>query len=281
MNRDFAPIPAQRGRPRRAAFVALIAVLPAALGLPGCGLKTTPKPATLVLPPTEGVTLRQQDREVLLAWRVPTSSSEARWGGLRGYIVRMERRRLYCPLCDPIATRTWRYARDDRALTEEAGLAYVRYAAGAPREMLRFQVSTLFGAGTGAPSQGVALESVADVPAHTLRWQWLSPGSAGSRVARLYWEPRREQIYRILSAEGRLVERERFYRANLYRRVPRSAWPMAPLNPAPLELLQFQATLGGAGAPALVEFALRLVDQHGNEGPLSLPVTIGLERARP
>jgi hypothetical protein len=280
MNRVSAPIPAQRSRLRRAGLVALLAVLPTALGLAGCGLKNPPKPSSSVLPPTEGVILRQQDREVLLSWQVPTSAAEERWGGLRGYIVLMERRRLYCPLCDPIETRRWRYSRDDRGLIEEGGVVYVRYAAGAPRELLRFQVSTQFDAGTGAPSPAVALESAADVPTHALNWFWLAPDDQGNLAARLFWEPRREQIYQILSKEGRLVERERYYRANLYRRSPRSAWPMTPLNSAPLEEVQYKVTLGLVGVPVLAEFALRLVDQHGNEGPLSVPVTIALGRFR-
>jgi hypothetical protein len=97
-----------------------------------------------------------------------------------------------------------------------------------------------------------------------------------SRQVRLYWQARQERIVRVFTPGGGQVERPEFYRVHVYRRFPPAPWPFTPLNGAALTALQYlvqpptAATKGGAGE---VEYAIRLVDHLGNEGPLSPPVT--------
>ncbi len=97
--------------------------------------------------------------------------------------------------------------------------------------------------------------------------------------ARLTWPLRRERVVRVHGAEGAPVEREVFFRTNVYRRRPHREWPLAPENPEPLAARHWVVTLPAGGAPE--QFTVRLVDRAGNEGPAAPPVTITPAQARP
>lgn len=65
------------------------------------------------------------------------------------------------------------------------------------------------------------------------------------------------------------------YRVNLYRRLPPQPWPPLPVNPQPVAgLFWLGPEPSAADGAEAVEYHMRLVDQQGNEGPPSAPVSI-------
>jgi len=120
-----------------------------------------------------------------------------------------------------------------------------------------------------------------NIPRPELRWEWSArPGGSSSEEipeARLAWDTRQERIVRVMEPGVPPREQVLLFRANLYRRQPDRPWPLRPLNPEPLEATAWtekpaRAQIEAAGGA--LEYALRLVERSGGEGPLSEPVTI-------
>ncbi len=167
-----------------------------------------------------------------------------------------------------------RLPEDAPGLERARGRVHYRLAAPPGDGLLRVRVATEFGAGTSAPSEGVVLQPRVDIPRPALAWERLP---AGGGTARLYWRRRREAVVQVIGADGRPRPRERFFRANLYRRAAGEAWPLLPVNGEPITAAQWivppegRRVSAGGGA---VQFTLRWVDRFGAEGPPAEPVTL-------
>lgn len=229
-----------------------------AVGLAGCGLRTQPQPVALVLPTVETISLRQQDARIVLAWQQPPASQAH--GAPEAYAVSIVRTPLDCPMCEPVIVVERRVpASGEPWMYEVLPLA--------PEPALwRARVQPEFAAGLAAPSPVALLEAPVQIPSHALEGAWL--GAERARL-RLSWAVRREREVRFVTAEGEVGTRVLYYRVNIYRRSPGGAWPLAPINAEPIA--GGSLTLPADATLRLSEFALRLVDQAGNEGPLSLP----------
>ncbi len=280
----FAGESRRPGRLLPAGSLLLIAVLWAS-----CGLRTAPQPVSRKLPTTLGLAVRQQERHAVVAWRMPAGELAEKFGGLNGFALIIARVPADCRACPPESVGRVALEMDSVALRVEAGRAYYRFPLPPGPTAWRIRVATQFGMGRTVFSRAALLEVISEVPRHGLAWKFLyarkGAASSGSREPSgvvLYWLPRRERMVRVITKSGVMVEREKQYRANLYRRSPDQPWPLTPLNPAPLQVRQWKMGgryVTGRARRESLEFALRLVDQFGNEGPKSPPVTLTLAPA--
>ena len=262
---------------------ALLALLLPVLAAGACGKRTAPLPIAGTLPVPAGLKAWQREARVMVAWRVAPREQAERHDGLEGFELLVERLPLNCPACPPDERRELALPLHERkpehrnsgngAHMLEGGWAYFDFTPPPQPVTWRFRVAARFGAGTGRHSATVFLETPARVPAHRLMWEQAGGGKPveGFRAVRLYWRPRRERIVRTITSERVMVKQDRFYRVNLYRRASGGAWPLRPLNVHPVETGQLVLRVADAEA---VAFHLRLVDQFGNEGPPSPPVSI-------
>lgn len=237
---------------------AWLLLLCGAVGLAACGLRTQPQPVVLALPTVETISLRQQDTRLILAWQQPWGNQVH--GAPEAYAVSIVRTPLDCPMCKPQSVVERRVAASGEPWMHE-----VLPLDPAPA-LWRARVQAEFPAGMAAPSPVALLEAPVQIPRHALAAEWLGPDR---EQVRLSWVVRRERDVRFVTAQGAVGTRTLYYRANLYRRDPGGDWPLSPINPQPIAagslILPADAMLRTS------EFALRLVDQAGNEGPLSTP----------
>ena len=262
---------------------ALLVVLLPVLAAGACGKRTAPLPIAGTLPVPAGLKAWQREARVMVAWRIVVGEQAEGHGGLEGFELLVERLPLNCPACPPDERRELALPLHERkpahgiggdsAYMLQGGWAYFDFTPPPQPVTWRFRVAARFGAGTGRHSATVFLETPARVPAHRLRWEQAGGGKAaeGFRAVRLYWRARRERIVRTITNERVMVQQDRFYRVNLYRRAAGGVWPQRPLNVHPVEAGQLVVRVADAEA---VAFQLRLVDQFGNEGPASPPVSI-------
>ena len=233
-----------------------------AVGLAACGLRTQPQPVAPVLPTVETISLRQQDTRVILAWRQAAASQTH--GPPEAYAVSIVRTPLDCPMCDPLIVVERRIpATGGPWLHEVVPLAQVP-------ALWRARVQPVYAAGMAEPSPVALLEAPVRIPRHTLEGTWLGAEGDGLRLS---WVVRRERDVRFVAAEGQVGTRTLYYRVNIYRRAPGGEWPLVPVNPEPVA--GSSLTLPAEETLRAAEFALRLVDQAGNEGPLSPPWRFG------
>ena len=268
-------LPAARGR---LLLAGLACVLLAVAAGAGCGRKTAPRPMFEVLPTPGGLRAWQREGRALVAWPVPAGNTAAAHGGVEGFELLIERLPRDCPSCPPEQAREVELPLASPELRVEGRRAHYGFDLPAGPALWRFRVAVRFDAGTTRPSPMVTLETPATVPAHGLSWGRVPGRGKMPQAVRLYWRLRRERVVRVITGQGAMVEEERFYRANLYRRKPGQPWPLRPINVQPLETGQ-QILPRPRDGPA--EFTLRLVDQFGNEGPAAPPVLIPPAQATP
>ncbi|MBI3993900.1 MAG: hypothetical protein HY342_11545 [Candidatus Lambdaproteobacteria bacterium] len=221
-----------------------------------------------LLPPPEHVTLWQQDTQALLAWDAPAGAGD--FGDVIGYSLRIERRALDCLACPPRDARNVELDGASMAAARSGGRYLYPFPIGETRALWVASVAARFAAGASLPAEPVTLEAPERLPRQELEAIWL-PGDRP--VLRLAWPPLRDRIVQVLGKEGHPVARELFFRANVYQRDAGGAWPLRPLNGSPISNGQWLINFIVRDPPPL-EYALRLVDAAGNEGPLSSPVPL-------
>ncbi len=269
--------------------------LPAALGavllaaaVAGCGRKTAPRPVLLAAAPL--VKVWQRDRQAVVAWAMPSGAALLKFDGLAGYVLAWKRFPPLCFACDAVEEVELRLVAGHGIFRTEAGWAYYRMPLPEQPADWHFRVATRYGSGATPFSPVALLLGRVDIPAHTLAWKLapLARNAAGKgaifRRVQLHWPLRRERIVHTVSKQGSPVEHEEFFRANLYRRIAGRPWPFWPMNQEPVEGPQRIVSLptGTRGNPApRIEFFLRLVDQFGNEGPATPPVSPDVTPERP
>ncbi len=248
--------------------------------LSACGLRTDPLPQSFMIPPTQDVRARFREDVILLSWQQPALEETRKLGAVQYYGVSVRRLPLGCAECSPLSRQDMRLRANSPGLTVEGQVVYFQWVpAGEPTQWL-IQVRTRFEAAESAPSKPVLIEGVSSVPVHALAYEAMP----NSRQVRLYWEPRQERTQWVLTPGGGQVERPVTYRVNVYRRFPPAPWPLSPLNPAPLEALQYlvqppaSSAIGGAGQ---VEYSIRLMDSFGNEGALAPAVSLSFAAGAP
>ena len=247
-----------------------------ALGLlSACGLRTDPLPESFLIPPTAHVQARFHEDHILVSWEKPPLEETRKRGAVQSYNISVRRLPLDCIDCRPIAQQNaWLSANSPDLIVENDMVYYQWLPSGEPTQWL-IQVRTRFESGESAPSKVAWVEGVANVPVHELAYEMAPNG----RQVLLNWVPRQERTLLVLTPGGGQVERPVYYRVNVYRRYPPAPWPLTPLNPDPLQTAQFTVTRPSAslrGGLGQVEYAIRLIDSFGNEGPLSEPVSIAL-----
>ncbi len=286
------------GRPRGAPIspglcmaVVLILVIVA-----GCGRRTSPRPLENFLPGVSQLKARQQGERVLISWRGPSAQQSDPFSGLRGYVLHVDEFAFACGpatvRCASAATHEMDLPVGAPALVREAGRTYYYYTPSSNRDAWRFRVSARLGDGVSLEASTGLMRGLNAIPVHTVRWEWAAPpivvedeAPAPIPAVRLFWEPRRESIVRVMSGGGPPVERERFYRANVYRRRPGQAWPMEPVNKNPVTKPFWIDRVSQAGdeelpgAPtSILQYTLRLVDRFGGEGPPAEPIHVTIPR---
>ncbi|HUJ74913.1 MAG TPA: hypothetical protein VL359_08645, partial [bacterium] len=249
-------------------------MLALAVALCACGYRDAPVPQGRLVPPTSGVRAHFREQSLLVSWDVPSDDLTRRYGPVMSYTIVLREIPLACAVCPPVDTRTLNLASDSRNLIGEGGRLYLPLTPPEPVNWL-VSVRTRYLSVENADSDPVLAQGQGTLPQATLRGERVPAG----RSARLFWAARRERQVQVLTAGGGMEVRDYFFRANLYRRVPPAAWPIAPLNPEPLTTLQETVPLPpAAGSQEQVEYAMRWVDEFDNEGPLSAPVRISLSR---
>jgi hypothetical protein len=234
------------------------------------------------------VRARLRPEAALISWLEPTEAERRKFHDLKGYRLRVERLPLFCGECPPEGAWEISLAAAGPPTIQEGGRTYYPLPLDERPALLRVEVVTVFGSGANRPSLPLTVERRGPIPAPTLSWRWATGGDAadaakGPRAVLFHWEARREGTEQVIGVDGRPRERQVFYRANLYRRVPPDPWPLAPLNPQPLEATQWIVPPLTAALPARAgreEYALRRVERTGAEGPPSAAVAIPLP-ARP
>jgi hypothetical protein len=240
-------------------------------GSAGCGLRTGPQPLTRFVPAPSNLSLRVQDKQVLVSWSVPPPALISRYGAVEEYELELARLPLGCPECRPEWERSLELRPGGAPLMLEGGSAYYRFDPPPAPATWRARVRTRFRRASSPFSAPRLLEGLSAIPRHSLHAEPLADGGV-----RLFWEPHRERIIQVLTTGGGQVERALDYRVNVYRRPVSQPWPETPLNGAPLtatQLLLSQTAPDAMGAAGKVEYTLRLVDQFGNEGPAAEPVS--------
>ena len=257
-------------RARICALLLLAVVWGAVLG--ACGRRTPPKPVGSILPVPAGLVAWQRESQAQVAWRVPGKGEARAHEGLEGFVLRIERLPLNCPACAPDESRRLALPLHVESMVMEGGRAIYRFPLAPQPATWRFRVAARFGAGLGRESPPSLMDAPASVPVHQLYWEPSRGGDSELRAIRLYWKPRRESVVRTLTREGAMVEQDRLFRVNLFRRMEGAPWPLSPLNIQPLKTGGLTVQIP---KDARVEFRMRLVDRFGNEGPASPIVAIG------
>lgn len=249
----------------------------------GCGRKLPPQPILQITP--GAVRAWQREGSAIVAWPLPSPAEAAHLGGLEGFQLRIARVPARCLACPPSETRELELEMGAGGWRVEERWGFHSFPLPERPSLWRFSVATVYGHGATTHSPIVVLEAPARIPAHALDWEWVEQNEKAPAVrrVRLFWEARRERIVRIIKKEGGMVESERFFRVNLYRRRPRRRWPMRALNARPLEVRQVVLALPPAEGRSrqVWQFTLRLVDQFGNEGPAASAVTLRYRGGRP
>jgi hypothetical protein len=270
--------------PPRAAAACGLAVLLGTLVAPGaCGLKTAPRPLDRVLPPTDGVRTWQREGDAIVAWVAPGELQLTRYHGLRGFELWLQPRPLLCLECALPEPRRVKLPASGAPLRQQGSSFFYALPLDAEVGQLTVRVSTRFGLGLGPPSPPAVLERAAAIPRPRLDWQWAGAG-AGARSVLFYWQAVQERIVQVIGTDAQPRERTKYFRANLYRRLPPADWPPLPLNGEPLQTAHWVVPpLQAEFPPGTTDegYSLRFVDQFGNEGPPSPEVLIPLSGRRP
>lgn len=271
-----------RRLPRAAAPLRITAALLIAVALlaGGCGRRTAPRPVTAVLPAVEAPRAWQREQRIVVAWGEPAAAPH---GAPRGYVVRVASYPPGCAACPPASVAERVLRPGEPGWFRERGRAYFPFAPERQRATWHFRVAARYRDGLGPSADAGTVRGLRSIPGASLEWEPAAPQREGDGAARpavrLLWPQRREQVVRIVRDGGPPIERERHYRANLYRRRPGEDWPMRPVNDEPLRgtfhVDRLPASLAGAEA---VEYTLRRVDRFGGEGPPAPPVRVPLAR---
>ncbi len=271
-----------RWSPGRAAWVAGAAVL--ALWTAGCGLRTAPQPLSDRITPPQGLRAWNRDREVIVAWAAIPDRVVSRWAGIQGYRLSLARLPLGCVDCQPIESRELALVPGSAELMAESGSLLYRFSPPGPPATWRVRLRVRYNQGTSTDAGPLFVDPVGDIPLPILQWERVGPqvlGTNGKPSIRLYWNARRERIVYVLTPTNAHMEQELLYRVNLYGRVPPAPWPELPFTGQPLTGLWWIGPepffLNDPTAKS-VEYRMRLVDQLGNEGPPSDPVSIPIAK---
>lgn len=250
----------------------------ALLALAGCGLRTAPQPLSAGIPPPQELRAWMRDTQVVVIWKSPPERLARAWDGLAAYRITRARLPLGCPDCPPLEAREDVVRLDSEEIAQHQERTVFRFTPGGPPATWSIRVSMDFRKGASPLSPPVLVDTTAGIPAGELHWERVE-GAQGRSAIRLYWNARRERIVQIITPGGGREERDLMYRVNLYRRLPPQRWPPLPVNPQPVAGLFWLGPepFASDGAEA-VEYHMRLVDQQGNEGPPSDPVSIPAAR---
>ncbi len=258
----------RRGALQRALAVQLGVTLLVLAPVAGCGLRTNPAPPSSVIPANQDVTAWFRESALVVSWGAPDPQVVRRWGEVSLYTLYDRVHPLGCPACPPLSSNQVTLRPDTPGLTREGLRMYYEWVPEGAPGVRQIQIKTRFRSGENSPSTPVMVSGLAQAPKPELKVEVLP----GGRQVRLYWPAYRDRIVHIITASGGQVESAVFFRTNVYMRNSPALFPMTPLNLVPVGDLQFLVPLRGA-ANEPVEFTLRLVDQFGNEGPASLPVS--------
>lgn len=283
-------------------WACICALLLAMAAVNACGRRTPPMPVDTILPVPSGLVAWQREDELIVAWRInpgeiasqpakrPDGEGNAAGsgkfeapgqthGGLEGFVLRIDRFPLNCISCPPEESRKLALPLHAGSMEFKKGRARYRFPLRSQAATWRFQVAARYGDGLGRASAAVLMDTPASVPAHRLQWEpSRREASSLGRAIRLFWSPRRERVLRTLTKDGVMVKQDRFFRANIFRRVGSAPWPLRPLNIQPLKTGQLTLRVP-TNIPT--EFQMRLVDQFGNEGPASPSVLIAPGAGKP
>jgi hypothetical protein len=259
-------------------------LLAAALTGAGCGLRTNPQPLSNRIPPPQDVRIWTRDTQVTVGWKNLPERLINRWEGLEHYRITLSRMPLGCIECRVLERRELSLPPDDKNVIRGQDRTIYQFTPSGPPSTWMAQVRVEYGKGTSPDSPPVTVDAVGNIPVETLRWERVTPdtlGTDGRPGIRLYWNVRRERIVRIVTPAGGQTSRDLMYRVNLYVRVPPNPWPPLPVNPMPVDGQFWIGPEPVALADPMaqsVEYAMRLVDQSGNEGPVSEPVSIPIAK---
>ncbi|MDH4122181.1 MAG: hypothetical protein OEV94_10790 [Deltaproteobacteria bacterium] len=248
----------------------------------GCGYKTPPHPDLRRIPPLTGVRIQQREDYALISWIRPSADLRGQWGEVMGYWLRIDVYPVDCETCSPNTEQAFLPEGSDQVQAEFDRL-FTLYRMRPTPGKWEFQISVRYSSGISDPSAKLPLGRLNQIPAHSVSWAWESPSNGSSRESTgrrnllLSWQPRREQVLRSYHPAETRETQVRYFRANLYRRIEGNPWPLAPLNPKPLDIYHWTdaiPTPDPTKPSPRVEYALRLVDQFGGEGPLSPVVQV-------
>jgi len=265
----------------------------------GCGLKTQPRPSEEIIPTTEGMESHARPEGIVISWLPPEGALKRRFGKVVAYVLTIEYLPLYCAPCPPERREEVVLPADSKSLVLEKERLFYFHPLSGGAALLRIGMVTEFKAGSNTPSNRQELERRGEIPRPLLKWQWEGdpehseglPGKAGSgntgssaspsdsSAIRFFWSPEREGFRRVQNGKGAVTEAVRYFRGNLYRRLPPAPWPFTPINPRPLEKTLW--TVPKAALEEGAEYRLRLVDRNGGEGPPSPGVVPLQGKGRP
>lgn len=277
-----APALPRRRVPLRGGVVAI--VLATAIAGGSCGLRTNPQPLSSRIPPPQDVRIWTRDSQIIVGWRNLSDRLVERWEGLERYRITLVRMPLGCIECRELERRELSLPPDDKSVTKGKDLTIYQFTPKGAPSTWSAQVRVDYSAGSSPDSQPATVDAVGNIPAESLRWEPATPemlGSDGKPGIRLFWNVRRERVVRIVTPGGGQSSRDLMYRVNIYQRLPTKPWPPLPTNPIPIEG-QFwigpQPVVLAEPDARVMEYAMRLVDQFGNEGPASEPITIPIAK---
>ena len=274
--------------------------------LGACGFRNKPKPIREVeLSDVRDFRVHLVENKAVSSWWLPSQDLIERHGPVQKYVIFTQRFRLGCVQCPPEDENTRSLTVEDERLHLDGLRAYYAFEI-VPAPMLwRVRVGVQYETGAFLLAPWASFKAPVDIPQHTLQsdWVWL-PGSKQAQgitsdkepatkasgppkqpnkkngdpptqfnKLRLFWEPRRDRLDRIIKLGQTPTEREVFFRVNLYAGKENEPWPLMPLNPTPFHGSQWIIHPGETfpvfPPEAKLKFMLRLVDQYGNEGPIS------------
>ena len=242
--------------------------------LSACGFRTNPIPATETIPVTADQRARFRDDSILISWKVPEPGLVSLRGEVKSYEVILRELPLACIDCPPVSTRHVVLTSGNPYLTLENPTLYYPWKPAGPPAQWLVQVQTHFQSGDSLLGTALLVAEPNETPAPPLSFEPIK----SSLQVRLFWQPRQERVVHVFTSAGGHYDSPVYYRANVYRRLPPAPWPFTPLNPAPLDALEYLVqppSSRARGGPDVSEYTIRLVDEFGNEGPAAPPLRFG------